>query len=107
MALPKKLKGWRKIHVEGQSFLWMPATIVYPLDSQLTKLIIDSGFIDPWLNINGPNKKHQNNPAIIKPKFVAEAIKFALDTGWMPSLHKGEFKLKYVEGRFQFIENKL
>ena len=79
----------------------MPATVVYSLESQQTKLIVDSNFKNLWLEFP---KRVENNPKVITPKYVAEAIKFALEVGWEPSSNKGKFEIKYSDGKFQKVD---
>lgn len=83
MALPKKLKGWRKINVDGQVFRWKfesdenTGWILVRRDqsgSANVKIEIP-GTKDPWINIRD-EESHKFVP--VTPAIVSDLIRTSL-----------------------------
>jgi hypothetical protein len=106
MAYPKKVgrgaQALRRILVNGHAFRWrfQPGfeesvlTVCGEASSGRPLHIILRGWRDPWLNITGFvtddsgalvfSTKTSNEPAIVTPRFVREAILHGLALGWCP-----------------------
>jgi hypothetical protein len=106
MSFPKKAKGWRSITVNQQQFRWRfrlgdnssPLTLQGHLSSGQRVIVRLEGWRDPWLSI--PYKQPPNVPAIITPKFVSEAIHFALTQGWKPEEAQPPLLINVINGAF-------
>jgi hypothetical protein len=77
MARPKKKHGWRQISVRDTAFLWK-----FDANAEYRHLRLG---IQPE---HAPNEAieivlFENEPHIVTPKFVQQAIEFALDNGWL------------------------
>ena len=72
-------EGLRAIAVDGRRFRWRfdQRLVVIPSDRSGPQLRVDWGWRD-WLEPEGP----ASEPWIVTPRFVAEAIRFALSHGW-------------------------
>ncbi|HAA10512.1 MAG TPA: hypothetical protein DCE41_01980 [Cytophagales bacterium] len=101
MAINKK--GFRKITVRGHSYWWKFKETVLILDEEdkNCQLIVDFGWYDTWLYIKDPeNAPPPFSPQVVTPKFVDEALQFALDQGWK----EGKWELVYRNMQFGLKE---
>ena len=84
--------GLRPITVEGRRFRWRfdRDLVVIPEGRSGPALRVDWGWRD-WLEPGeaGPGPE----PRVVTPRFVAEAIGFALSLGWPPSSDGGPLAL--------------
>ena len=89
--------GLRSITVEGQRFRWRfdDHLVVTPNGRSSPQLRVEWGWRD-WLEpeVAGAERK------VVTPRFVAEAIGFALSQGWKPAITGSPFSLCYRDGRF-------
>ncbi len=60
------------------------------------RLVVDTAWQDPWLE--SPDRV-DNEPAVITPRFVEQAINHAMDLGWDPT-SKVAIHLEYRGGAF-------
>jgi hypothetical protein len=78
-------EGMRRIVVDGQPFRWRfdDVLVVIPGDRSRPQMYVDWGWRD-HLEAEGPGAE----PQVVTPRFVAEAIRFAVAHGW-PSVTSG------------------
>src|SRR5262245_22436679 len=90
--------GLRPIVVEGRRFSWRFDTriVVIPDGRNGTPLYVDWGWRD-WLEPEGPGPE----PRIVTPRFVAEAICFAMASGWPPMSDGRPLHLEYDGSGFR------
>ena len=69
--------------------------MVIPEGRSGPQLHVEWGWHD-WLEPEGPG----NEPMVVTPLFVAEAISFALLQGWQPTLTGTRFSISYSGGHF-------
>ena len=62
------------------------------------RLVVDWGWKD-W--IETPGEAEGNEPAIVTPKFVREAIQNAVRLGWQPRKKGPRFFIKYKDDSFK------
>lgn len=85
MSLPQKKRGFRKIVIDGKEFNWRSNALieVCPVSSKANKLIVDIGWVDPFLHMNEKSASPlDNDPRIVSPSFIRKAIEFALIHNW-------------------------
>ena len=89
-------EGMRRIVVDGQPFRWRfdDVLVVIPGDRSCPQLYVDWGWRD-WLEPDGTRAE----PAVVAPKFVAEAVRFAATHGW-PSSGSSPLRLGFQAGCF-------
>ena len=87
----------RRITVEGRQFRWRfdRRLVVIPEDRSGPQLHVDWGWRD-WLEPEGSGPE----PHVVAPRFVAEAIRFALKNGWHPEMNGPSHWLTFQEGCF-------
>jgi hypothetical protein len=88
----------RRIVVDGVPYRWRfdDVLVVIPGDRSGPQLYVEWGWKD-WLEPEGPGSP----PNVVTPRFVAEAIRFAVARGW-PSLIEGKpLNLAYRNGVFE------
>jgi hypothetical protein len=126
MSHPKKKHGFKIIRVEEEMFRWRfyPG----PTDSSLKLLgaissgqpleITLVGWRNPWFAISGfeiieegrelvLRTDAHNEPEIITPKFVREAILHALAHGWTPDKRGPRLFCRYSKGSFSAVSPRL
>ena len=97
MALPKK--GLRHISVKEIDYHWKftGKVVVERADVKEQLLVIDFGWYDVWDFVNKrENRPPEFEPSVVTPKFVREAILFALENGWDHT----KLVLRYNNGQF-------
>ena len=89
--------GLRPITVEGQRFRWRfdGRLVVLPEGRSSPQLRVEWGWRD-WLEREGAG----HEPMVVTPRFVADAIGFALSRGWQPAVAGSPFSLCYKDGQF-------
>src|SRR4051794_30928881 len=89
--------GLRPIVVEGHRFRWRfdGRLVVVPEVRSGPQLLVDWGWRD-WWEPGGPGPE----PRVVPPRFVAEAIGFALSRGWRPTVSGPPLLLFFREGDF-------
>jgi hypothetical protein len=97
-------EGLRKIVVEGRRFRWRfnDRIVVVPEGRSGPPLYVDWGWED-CLEAGGRGP----GPVIVTPRFVAEAIAFALASGWQPDGHRRPFRLDYKDPVFRVREGEI
>lgn len=103
MAVPQKKRGFRKLVIANQTFNWRFNSLaeVCPAACNDNKLMVDIGWLDPWLYRNDPSTVPINNdPKIVTPFFVRQAIDFALSQHWDITAKTGLTKIVYRDSQF-------
>jgi hypothetical protein len=126
MSYPKKKHGFKIIHVEEEMFRWRfyPG----PTDSSLKLLgaissgqpleITLVGWRNPWFAISGfeviedgqklvLHTDAHNEPEIVTPKFVREAVLHGLDNGWTPNKPGQRLYCRYSNRVFSAVSSQL
>jgi hypothetical protein len=87
----------RRIIVDGVSYRWRfdDVLVVIPGDSSSPQLYVDWGWRD-WVEPDGPGAK----PLIVTPRFVADAVRFAVAHGWQSSEVGRPLRLGFKGGSF-------
>src|SRR5690242_7744697 len=87
----------RRIVVDGQPFLWRfdDVLVVIPGDRSSPQLYVDWGGRD-WLELDGPG----NEPLVVTPRFVAEAVRFSMAHGWPTASSGRPLRLGFQGGGF-------
>jgi hypothetical protein len=90
-------EGMRRIVVDGQTFRWRfdEVLVVIPGDRSGPQLYVDWGWRD-HLEPDGPGAE----PQVVTPKFVAEAIRFAVAHGWSSIKSAASLSLGFQSGSF-------
>lgn len=107
MTYAREKKGWRSLSIGNRNFHWR---LVPGADSSVLKLRGDSSSTQPvivllkdwsdiWLSL-GQGGSAPHKPASITPKFVAEAIAFALENNWDPEAKGSPLEFGYNDKRF-------
>jgi hypothetical protein len=93
-------KNMRSIIVEDRQFRWRfdERLVVIPANRSGPQLCVDWGWRD-WLEPDGPGPE----PHVVTPRFVAEAIRFALAQGWQPEANGVPLQLGFKNGRFLVV----
>jgi hypothetical protein len=117
MSHPTKKRGFRVISLGGSTFRWRfsPGAAHSRLTLQGNKSsgrpldVILVGWRDPWLAICGFREAEgqlvlytaaRNEPEVITPRFVREAIMHGLANGWLPDERGPRLHCAYREGMF-------
>ncbi|SIT30099.1 hypothetical protein SAMN05421788_109127 [Filimonas lacunae] len=104
MALPKKLRGFRKVMVEGKCFYWRFASVIdiRPAMQKQNRLSVDFGWYDTWLYINDDpaHRPPPFVPLVVSPGVVKQAILFALSNRWNTDKKNGLIQLTYKNQQF-------
>jgi hypothetical protein len=87
----------RPIAVAGQRFRWRfdEYLVVIPQGRSSPQLRVEWGWRD-WLEPEGAGAE----PHIVTPRFVADAVSFALAQGWQPAVLGSPFEVCYRDGAF-------
>jgi hypothetical protein len=87
----------RPITVDDTRFRWRfdERLVVIPADRSGPQLYVEWGWQD-WLESEGPGPE----PLVVTPRFVANAIRFAVAHGWQPTAGGGPLRLQYQGGSF-------
>src|SRR5262245_15441909 len=90
-------EGMRRIVVDGQPFRWRfdDVLVVIPGDRSSPQLYVDWGWRD-WCEPEGPGAE----PFVVTPRFVAEAVKFAVAQGWPSTTGGSPLRLGFQAGSF-------
>jgi hypothetical protein len=90
--------GLRPITVDGRRFRWRfdGLLVVIPAGRSGPQLRVDWGWRD-WVEPQGQGP----SPSVVTPRFVAEAIRFALTNGWQPAVSGPPLRLAFEGGSFQ------
>lgn len=99
----KNKTGFRKITVEEQIFNWKFAEIIdiRPENNMNNKLEVDFGYYDVWLYVNDKeNRPPDFDPKSITPKFVKNAIDYAIINGWNINSKNQKTRLIYRDNMF-------
>ena len=90
--------GLRPIAVAGRRFRWRfdERLVVVPEGRSGPALYVEWGW-RAWLEPEGPGPE----PWIVTPRFVAEAITFALGSGWQPEGDRAPRFLEYDSSGFR------
>jgi hypothetical protein len=92
--------GLRRIVVDGVTYRWRfdDVLVVIPGDCSGPQLYVDWGWRG-WLQPDGPGA----GPLVVTPRFVAEAVRFAIALGW-PSPTGGQaLRLGFKDGSFTLV----
>jgi len=103
MSLPGKKRGFRKTVIDGKEFSWRFNSLIEinPSSSKANKLLVDFGWVDPFLNVNNKSASlPENNPAIATPSLTSQAIEFALKNNWDVTKRTGVMKIVYRDSLF-------
>ena len=106
MSLPQKKRGFRKIVLDGKVFNWrFNAQIeVCPASCKANRLIVDFGWVDPFLYMNEPlPSAPDHDPKIVTPAFIRKAIEFALRHNWDITEKTLLTKVIYRENQFNIV----
>lgn len=78
--------GLRRVVVDGVTYRWRcdEGLVVIPVDRSGPQLYVDWRWRD-WLEPEGPGAE----PRVVTPRFVAQAVRFAVTHGW-PSAEGGQ-----------------
>ncbi len=96
----------RRIAVDGYRFRWRfdGRLVVIPEGRSGPQLYVEWGWRD-WLEPEGTGR----SPSIVTPRFVADAIRFALSHGWDCALVDRPLLIRFENGCFrlrsQFCRN--
>lgn len=103
MAIPRRKS--RPIIIRGKRYRWLFDPKMYQDNARIaiqweggsssTLVVVLIGWQDPW---SFPSKTVPNNPQRVTPSFVAECVKFALNTGWQPHACGAPFEVHYASG---------
>jgi hypothetical protein len=87
----------RRIVVDGQPFRWRfdDVLVVIPGDCSGPQLYVDWGWRD-WLDPDGPGAE----PLVVTPRFVAEAVRFAVAHGWPSATGGSPLRLGFQTDSF-------
>ena len=87
----------RRIVVDGVPYRWRfdDLLVVIPRDRSGPQLYVDWGWRD-WLEPDGPGAE----PLIVTPRFVAEAVRFAVAQGWPSATGGRPLHLGFQDGHF-------
>jgi hypothetical protein len=90
----------RRIVVDGMSYRWGfdDVLLVIPGDRSGPQLYVDWGWRD-WLDPDGPGAE----PLVVTPRFVAEAVRFAVAQGWPLDTAGRPFRLRFQGGSFTLV----
>jgi len=103
MSLPGKKRGFRKIVIDGKEFSWRfnSQIEINPSASKANKLLVDFGWLDPFLSVNNKSASPpENNPARATPSLTKQAIEFALKNNWDVTKRTGVMKIVYMDSLF-------
>ncbi len=98
-------QGWRSVCVDDVQYNWCfnwrgnGILQVQAADHRNgQRLTVDWG----WVDHLEPeySSSSQTEPQIVTPRFVAQAIRFAVENGWTPDSKGPNFKLDCEEGDF-------
>lgn len=105
MALPNKKKGFRKIVIQNQAFNWRLGRLidVRPDSRKANQLNVDFEWSDDYYYYKEVKDVPNFEPTKITPKFVSEAIEYALENGWNTSEKHGVFHIKYRDKKFEVV----
>ena len=90
----------RRIVVDGEPFRWRfdDVLVVIPGDRSGPQLYVDWGWRD-WVEPEGPGAE----PLVVTPRFVAEAVRFAVAHGWPLSTEGRPLRLGFQGGNFALV----
>lgn len=96
--------------MQGMTFRWRfspkehdSTLAVYgPISGYQPLLIILRGWQDPWLAFSAANT---NEPTVIGPNFVSQAVIYGLGNGWLPSQAGPAMRVDYEGGKFSARRN--
>ena len=90
-------QAMRWIVVDGQPFRWRfdDVLVVIPGDRSGPQLYVDWGWRD-WLEPDGPG----DEPLVVTPRFVAEAVRFAAAHGWPATAGGSQLRVGFKGDRF-------
>ena len=90
-------KALRRIVVDGVPYRWRfdDVLVVVPGDRSSPQLYVDWGWGD-WLEPDGPGAE----PLVVSPRFVAEAVRFAVARGWPSATGGRPLRLGLQGGSF-------
>ncbi len=106
MSLPQKKRGFRKIVIDGKEFNWRFNALieVCPASNKANKLIVDIGWVDPFLHMNEKlTSTLDYDPGIISPAFIRKAIEFALIHNWDITEKTRLTKVIYRDNQFDIV----
>lgn len=94
-------EGMRRIMVDGQPFRWRfdDVLVVIPGNRSGPQLYVDWGWRD-WLEPVEPGAE----PLVVTPRFVADAVRFAVANGWMSA--STSLRLGFQAGSFTLAAKK-
>jgi len=90
----------RRIVVDNVPYRWRfdDVLVVIPGDRSGPQLYVDWGWRD-WLEPDGQGSE----PHVVTPRFVAEAIRFAVVQGWPQATGTRPFHLDFQDGSFSVV----
>lgn len=102
MALPRTLKGFRKISHQGQVYRWilLPGArqsilkVIPETAGQILQVTLKD-WKDPWLQ--KPGSVLRNEPIQITPSLVVLVMQQALQAGWQPQQRLAPFRQSYPQ----------
>jgi hypothetical protein len=108
MSYAKRTRGLRIITVQDVEFRWrfLPeennsVLVIYGSTSGCQPLRVTlRGWRDAWLSVPSANT---NEPSVIKPKFVSQAVIYGLANGWLPSQAGPSLCVSFKDGEFQVV----
>ena len=91
---------FRPITVEGRRLRWRfnERLVVIPAKRSGPQLYVSWRWQD-WLGPVGAGAQ----PQTVTPRFVAEAVRFALGHGWQPEINGPPIALGFESGRFRVV----
>jgi hypothetical protein len=90
-------EGLRRIVIDGVAYRWRfdDVLVVVPGDRSGPQRYVDWGWRD-WLEPDGPGPE----PQVVTPRFVAEAVRFAVARGWPSPTGGRPLRLEFRDGHF-------
>ena len=85
MNSPTKKRGFRAIKVDDECYSWRfsgEVDIRFNNSPKQSALRVNFGWYDGWIHVNDEKRPPDFEPRVVTPKFVEQAIRFAVKNGW-------------------------
>ena len=106
----KRPRGFRSITVGAQVLFWQFRSNEVSVVAGGSRLVVRlPNWRDPWLSISDVHERDgvltfgssaRNEPPIVGPGFVRQAVDFALANGWKPLERGRDVKVVFSAGSF-------